>query len=271
MIDVKEMELIEDGIIPVYENENKEKLVNGRELHEALGSKRKFSDWIKQRLEYCGSIEGQDFITFHKFVKREGSNLGSKTTEYALTLDTAKEFAMIEHNEIGKKIRKYFIEVEKKYKISQTEMAWRELTKPETQIIIGQKWLEDREARKRLEAQNQVLLDTIKQQEPKVLFADSIRASNDTISVNELAKLLKQNGYNTGQNRLFAQLREEGYLIKRYGDTWNLPTQKSMDLGLFNIQETEINTPTGIKINKIPKVTTKGVEYFIQKYCKAVS
>ena len=106
---------IESDIVPIYENETKEKLINARELHSALGSKRQFADWIKQRIKKYEFVENEDFITFHNFVKREG-NLGSKTIEYYLTIDTAKEICMIENNQTGRRIRKYFIETEKRYR-----------------------------------------------------------------------------------------------------------------------------------------------------------
>ena len=85
------MKIFQDGLIKVYQNDRQEQLVNARELHTALNNRRKFSDWIKQRIEQYGFVEDVDFTTFHNFVKREGSNLGSKKIEYALTLDTAKE------------------------------------------------------------------------------------------------------------------------------------------------------------------------------------
>ena len=108
-----EFKKIEEGIITIYENESKERLINARELHYKLGNKRKFADWIKQRIEKYNFIENEDFITFHKFVKRDGNNLGNKLTEYYLILDMAKELCMVENNETGRKIRKYFIEAEK--------------------------------------------------------------------------------------------------------------------------------------------------------------
>ena len=107
---------VEEGIVPIYENESKERLINARELHIALKNRRKFADWIKQRIEQYQFIENQDFLTFNKFVKRGNSNLGTQLTEYYLTLDMAKELCMVENNEIGRKIRKYFIETEKRYR-----------------------------------------------------------------------------------------------------------------------------------------------------------
>ncbi len=112
-----EFKKIEEGIIPIYENESKERLINARELHEKLGSKRRFTDWIKQRIGKYNFLENQDFVTFHKFVKRGENNLGTKLIEYYITIDMAKELCMVENNEIGRKIRRYFIEAERRYRL----------------------------------------------------------------------------------------------------------------------------------------------------------
>ena len=102
---------------------------------------------------------------------------------------------------------------------------------------------------------------------PKVLFADAVSASRTSILVGELAKLLKQNGVEIGQRRLFAWLRENGYLIRRNGSDFNMPTQRSMELGLFTVKETAITRSDGaVTVSKTPKVTGKGQQYFIQKF-----
>lgn len=243
------MKIFQDGLIKIYENDRQEQLVDARELHTELKNKRKFSDWIKQRIEQYGFVEDIDFTTYHNFVKREGSNLGSKTTEYALTLDTAKEIAMVENNEQGRKIRRYFIEVEKKAR----QMFEIPKTLPEA-------------LRKAAE-----LAEELEKQKPKVLFADSVETSKNSVLINELAKILKQNGYEIGQNRLFEKLRNEGYLIKQKGQNWNLPTQKAMDMGLFEVKKTVINKPDGIPITRpTTKVTGKGQIYFVNKFLKEV-
>jgi anti-repressor protein len=109
----------------------------------------------------------------------------------------------------------------------------------------------------------------IQEMKPKVLFADSVATSHTTILVGELAKILKGNGIDIGANRLFAWMRNQGYLINRKGSDWNMPTQKSMDLGLFKIKETTINHSNGsTSISKTPKVTGKGQQYFINKLSK---
>lgn len=109
----------------------------------------------------------------------------------------------------------------------------------------------------------------IEQMKPKALFADAVSVSKTTILIGELAKILKQNGVNIGATRLFAWLRENGYLISRKGTDWNMPTQKSMELGLFEIKETTITHSDGhTTISKTTKVTGKGQQYFINKFLK---
>lgn len=107
----------------------------------------------------------------------------------------------------------------------------------------------------------------IEEMKPKALFADAVTASHTSILVGELAKILKQNGINMGQKRLFAWLRENGYLIKRKGTDYNMPTQRAMDLGLFEIKEGSYVNGSGVNITtKTPKVTGKGQQYFINKF-----
>lgn len=112
----------------------------------------------------------------------------------------------------------------------------------------------------------------IAEMKPKALFADSVATSNSTILVGELAKILRGNGIEIGQNRLFDWLRKNGYLISKKGSSYNLPTQKSMNLGLFKIKETTINHSNGsVSISKTAKVTGKGQQYFINKFLNCMS
>ncbi len=109
--------IVEGEIVPIYENSKGEKLINARELHRALENKRKFSDWMKQRIEHYDFIENSEFIRFHNFVKGDEKGYGNKTQiEYYITIDMAKELCMVENNSIGKRLRKYFIEIEKRYR-----------------------------------------------------------------------------------------------------------------------------------------------------------
>lgn len=109
----------------------------------------------------------------------------------------------------------------------------------------------------------------LEEQKPKVLFADSVETSKTSILVGELAKIIKQNGYDIGQNRLFAWLRKNNYLTSRKGIDYNMPTQKAMNLGLFEVKETTITHSDGhISISKTAKVTGKGQVYFVNKFAK---
>lgn len=136
--------------------------------------------------------------------------------------------------------------------------------------LAGQEEMSDSEimakalmvAQRTIESKNAMIAEM----KPKALFADSVAASSSSILIGELAKILRQNGMDTGEKRLFAQLRDEGFLIKRKGTDYNMPTQKSMDLGLFQIKETVINHSSGhTTVSKTVKVTGKGQQYFINK------
>lgn len=132
---------------------------------------------------------------------------------------------------------------------------------PDFLIELATKLKQEQELRKAVE-------QTIEVQKPKVLFADAVSTSHTSILIGDLAKLLKQNGYETGQKRLFEQLRQEGYLIKS-GSSCNMPTQKSMDLGLFEVKETTVQNSDGsVRITKTTKVTGKGQLYFINRYLR---
>ena len=109
----------------------------------------------------------------------------------------------------------------------------------------------------------------IEEMRPKAVFADAVSVSSSTILVGDLAKLLKQNGVEIGGNRLFALLREQGFLCKQKGTMWNMPTQRSMEMGLFEVKETAVTHSDGhVTINKTPKVTGKGQVYFVNRFCK---
>ncbi|MGM9925205.1 MAG: phage antirepressor [Bacillus sp. (in: firmicutes)] len=134
------------------------------------------------------------------------------------------------------------------------------LTSPDFLIQLATNLKEEQEARKRAESQ-------LEHQKPKVLFAEAVEVSQSSILVGELSKVLRQNGVKIGQNRLFDWLRDNGYLIKRKGENYNLPTQYSMDLGLFEIKKRIINNPDGSsRTTTTPKVTGKGQIYFVNKF-----
>jgi phage antirepressor YoqD-like protein len=148
----------------------------------------------------------------------------------------------------------------RKYGIYMTPQKIEEvLYNPDTIINLAQALKKEQTKARELEAR-------IEENRPKVLFADSVSASQTTILIGELAKILRQNGVEVGQNRLFEKLREEGYLMK-YGSSRNMPTQRSMELALFEVRETAINRSDGvIEIKKTPKVTGFGQVFFINKF-----
>lgn len=238
-------------LIKIEINENQEPVVSGRELHEALGVQTRYNDWFNRMCEY-GFSEGIDFCSI--LSKSTG---GRPETNHAIKLDMAKEIAMIQRNEKGKEVRQYFIQVEKDFNSPEKIMA-RALKIAENKLNVLQ--LENAEQKKKIE-----------EQRPKVLFANSVETAKTSVLVGELAKIIKQNGYDIGQNRFFEWLRNNNYLISRKGTDYNMPTQKAMELGLFEIKETSITHADGhISVNKTPKVTGKGQVYFVNKFLKEV-
>ncbi|MCO4505292.1 Phage antirepressor protein [Streptococcus infantarius subsp. infantarius] len=232
-----------NNLINVTLNENQEPVVSGRQLHQALGVKTRYNDWFNRMIDY-GFAENEDYLAI---TQKRVTAQNNETTfnDHILKLDMAKEIAMIQRTDKGKEVRQYFIQVEKDFNSPEKIMA-RALKIADRKII-------------KLEA-------TIEEQRPKVIFANAVSASHTSILVGDFAKLMRQNGLNFGQNRMFAWLRENGYLISRKGNSWNMPTQKAMDLGLFEIKETTINHSDGhISINKTPKITGKGQLYFADK------
>lgn len=227
----------------IQEKENGEIAISGRELHEALEVKTEYKKWFTRMSDY-GFEDDVDFTRVTQKCLTQGGI--QNITDHALTLDTAKEIAMIQRSEPGKRARQYFIQVEK---------AW---NSPEMIMQRALKIAND--TKLQLEAQ-------IEKDKPKVLFADSVIGSQSSILVGELAKLLKQNGVDIGQNRLFEWMRENGYLIKQKGENYNLPTQRSADLEIMDIKKRTINNPDGSsQITRTTKITGKGQQYFINKF-----
>ena len=224
-----------------------QQLVSARELHNKLEVKTRFSLWVKQNFKHFR--EGIDFegvVTTTPFNPNYPDGKQQEIQDYALTIEMAKHLAMMSGTDKGYQVRDYFIKV---------EQAW---NSPE---MVMKRALEIADAKvKALETENAVM-------RPKAIFADAVSVSDTSILVGELAKLLKQNGIEIGQNRLFAWMRQNGYLINRKGTDYNMPTQRSMELKLFKIKETSIQHSDGhVTVNKTPKVTGKGQQYFINKF-----
>lgn len=226
--------------------------VSARALHAGLGIRKRFSTWFDTNSQ--GFVENEDYTSvLSGTVVNNGAH--REIQDYALTVDMAKHLCLMSRTEKGKECRQYLIDLEK---------AW---NTPE-QIFARALKMADKKI-EALKQDNSVLMEDVQRMKPKEIFADAVAASHTSILIGELAKLLKQNGVETGQRRLFTWMRDNGYLIKG-GSSRNMPTQKGMELGLFEIKETTINNPDGsIRISRTTKVTGKGQQYFINKFLAA--
>lgn len=223
--------------------------VLGRELHEALEVKTPYTQWFDRMCEY-GFVANVDFTSFSQNCDKPLG--GRPSTDHQLTIDMAKEICMLQRNEKGKYFRQYFIEVEKAWNTPEMIMG--------RALKIAQKQLDV------MKSENIRLMEKVEQDKPKVLFANAVETAKTSILVGDLAKLIKQNGVDIGQKRLFEYLRENGYLMKS-GNSKNMPTQKGMSLGLFEVKERTISNPDGtVRVTKTTKVTGKGQTYFINKF-----
>lgn len=233
------------------DNENR---VDGRELHEFLQIKTAYKDWFPRMVEY-GFVEGVDFCSKMSETSSKG---GRPSVNHSMTIDMAKEISMIQRNERGKQARQYFIECEKRFKAM--AMPSYQIADP---IARARAWIEEEKSRQLLAAENAEM-------KPKAVFADAVTSSSTSILVGALAKLIKQNGHDMGQKRLFEWLRLNGYLIKS-GNDKNMPTQKAMDMGLFEVKEGSYVDGAGVnRITRTTKVTGKGQVYFINKFLAGV-
>lgn len=229
--------------------ENDAPTVSARDLHEKLNIEKRFSAWFETNSQ--GFIEGEDYTSvLSGTVVNNGAH--RELQDYEVSVDMAKHICLMSRTEKGKQCRQYLIDLEK---------AW---NTPE-QVFARALKMADREIEK-LKANTASLLQDVARMKPKEVFADAVSASHTSILIGDLAKILKQNGVETGQKRLFDRLRQEGYLIKN-GSSKNLPTQRSMDMGLFEVKESAITNPDGsVRVTKTTKVTGKGQQYFINRY-----
>lgn len=196
-------------------------------------------DKLKYQISTSGQIREQTII----------NESGLYSLILSSKLPTAKKFKKWVTKEVLPSIRKHGM-------YATDEL----LENPDLLISVAKELKYEKERRKLLETERE-------QNKPKVIFAETVEASKQSILIGDLAKLIRQRGVDIGQNRLFAWLRKEGYLISRKGESYNLPTQKSMDMGLFEIKEsTHLNPDGSIRLTKTTKVTGKGQIYFINKF-----
>ena len=227
--------------------------VLGRDLHAALEVKTAYKDWFPRMCEY-GFEEGKDFNPLkNERVQTEGNREVLRTVvDHQLTIPMAKEICMLQRTDKGKEFRQYFIKVEEQWNTPEAVMA-RAL----------------QYAQKRLDAvihSNRLLEQQIEADKPKVVFADAVTTSKTSILIGDLAKLIKQNGVDIGQKRLFDWMRANGYLIKS-GSSKNMPIQRYMEQGLFEVKESVVANPDGSsRVTRTTKVTGKGQQYFINLF-----
>lgn len=238
-------------LIPInYDGE--QPTVSARALHTGLGIRSNFTTWFDRMCEY-----GFTEVDYKKcFPNLEsGCNGGQNRVDYLISVDMAKQICMLQRSPEGKQIRQYFIDLEKAWNTPEQIMA--------RALKMADKTIES------LKADNEALIEDVQRMKPKEIFADAVSASHTSILIGELAKLLKQNGVETGQRRLFTWMRDNGYLIKS-GSSKNMPTQKSMEMGLLEIKEGSYINGAGVNVTtKTPKVTGKGQQYFINKFLAA--
>ena len=227
--------------------------VSARELHEKLNIEKRFSAWFETNCK--GFIEGEDFTSvLSGTVVNNGAH--RELQDYELSIDMAKHICLMSRTEAGKQCRQYLIDLEKAWNTPEQVMA--------RALRIAERTIEGlKDTCKHLGTQ-------VQEMQPKALFADAVSASKTSILIGDLAKLICQNGYEIGQKRLFQWLRDNGYLIKN-GASKNMPMQRYVEQGLFEIKESNVVNPDGsVRITKTIKVTGKGQVYFVNKFLREV-
>lgn len=232
--------------------EDEEMKVSARELHKALGIEKRFSSWFETNAK--GFIENEDY--FGVYLKVQGNQYGGEQEiqDYLMLVDMAKHICLMSRTDKGKQCRQYLIDLEK---------VW---NTPE-QVMARALKLADRTIEK-LTSENRSLIADNERMKPKEVFADAVSTSKQAILIGDLAKLICQNGHSIGQKRLFQWMRSNGYLMS-FGSSYNMPTQRYIEQGLFEIKESTINNPDGsVRLTRTTKVTGKGQIYFINKFLK---
>lgn len=230
--------------------ETEQPTVSARDLHEGLEIGTKFATWFPRMAEY-GFLENVDYKICYPNLGSENHG-GQNMVDYQISVDMAKQICMIQRTDKGRQYRQYFLDLEKAWNTPEQVFA--------RALRMAEKTIE------KLKGDNTALLEDVNRMRPKEIFADAVSASKTSILIGDLAKILKQNGVEIGQKRLFEKLRNEGFLIKS-GSSKNMPTQRSMEMELFEVKEGTYIDSSGRNITtKTTKVTGKGQQYFINKF-----
>lgn len=233
--------------------ENEQVLFCGSDIAKALG----YSNYRDALNRHCKGVVKRDTLTDGG--KQEMSFLLEGDVYRLIAhskLPAAEKFERWVFDEVLPTIRKHGAYMT-------PEQIENVLTNPDTIIQLAQNLKAEQEKRRQLECK-------VEEDKPKVLFADAVATSKTSILIGELAKILKQNGVDMGQNRLFHWMRQNGYLIRRQGTDYNMPTQKSMEMKLFEIKETSITHADGhVSVSKTPKITGRGQQFFIKLFLEA--
>jgi anti-repressor protein len=232
--------------------DNDTQTVSARELHEKLHISKRFSQWFETNSQ--GFVEGEDFTSVPTSTVVNNGAV-RELQDYQISIDMAKHICLMSRTPNGKIFRQYLIDLEKAWNTPEQVMA--RALRIADKTIDGLK-IENRELTKKIEADK-----------PKTIFADAVATSRSSILVGDLAKLICQNGVQIGQKRLFSWLRDNGYLMKN-GVSRNMPTQRYVEQGLFEVKESTIQNPDGsVRITKTTKITGKGQLYFVNKFLGA--
>lgn len=236
-------------LIPInYEGE--QPTVSARELHTGLEITDRFSRWF-ERMSAYGFSEGNDFTSV-KSSTLVNNGAEREITDYRISIDMAKQICMIQRSEKGRQYRQYFLDLEKAW--NTPEQIFARALKMADQTIAN------------LKDTNKSLVEKIEADRPKTIFADAVSTSHTSILIGDLAKLICQNGVQTGQKRLFQWMRDNGYLMKS-GASYNMPMQRYIEQGLFEVKESSVQNPDGsVRVTRTTKVTGKGQLYCINKF-----
>ena len=238
-------------LIPIN-YDGKQPMVSARQLHKALEISKRFSAWFETNSQ--GFIENEDYtsVLTGTEVQNNGGVQIRELQDYSLSVDMAKHICLMSRTEKGKECRQYLLDLEK---------AW---NTPEQVFARALKMADQTIAK--LQDTNKFLEQKIESDRPKTIFADAVSTSKSSILIGDLAKLICQNGYQIGQKRLFQWMRDNGYLIKS-GFSYNMPMQRYVEQGLFEVKESNVQNPDGsVRITRTTKVSGKGQVYFVNKF-----